>query len=56
MDVTGGMVAKVAEMVALVQSTPSLASVQVISGLTPDLVRRVLVDAGYGAGTRIAAR
>ena len=38
-DVTGGMVAKVSQMVALVRATPSLACVQVISGLTPGLVR-----------------
>ena len=41
---TGGMVAKVAQMVTLVQTTPSLACVQVITGLTPGLVQRVLVD------------
>jgi len=54
-DVTGGMVAKVAEMVSLVQSTLSLGCVQVISGLTPGLVRRVLVDSAARTGTRIAA-
>jgi len=54
-DVTGGMVAKVAEMVALARSTPSLACVQVISGLAPGLVRWVLVDPAARAGTRIAA-
>ncbi len=54
-DVTGGMVAKVAEMVALARSTPSLACVQVISGLAPGLVRWVLVDPAARAGTRIVA-
>jgi isopentenyl phosphate kinase len=54
-DVTGGMVAKVAEMVALVRSTPSLASVHVISGLEPGLVRRVLAHPACRAGTRIVA-
>jgi isopentenyl phosphate kinase len=52
-DVTGGMVAKVSQMIALVRSTPSLASVQVITGLTPGLVQRVLVDPTARAGTRI---
>jgi isopentenyl phosphate kinase len=54
-DVTGGMVAKVSQMVALVRSTPSLACVQVISGLAPGLVRRILVDPMARAGTRIVA-
>ena len=54
-DVTGGMVAKVTQMVALARSTPSLACVQVISGLAPGLVQRVLVDPTPRAGTRIVA-
>lgn len=54
-DVTGGMVAKVAEMLALAQATPSLAAVQVISGWVPGLVRAVLVDPTHRAGTRITA-
>jgi isopentenyl phosphate kinase len=54
-DVTGGMLAKVAEMVALARATPSLACVQVISGLTPGLVGRVLADPTLAAGTRIVA-
>ena len=54
-DVTGGMVAKVSQMVALVRSTPSLACVQVISGLAPGLVRSVLVNPMARAGTRIVA-
>ena len=54
-DVTGGMVAKVAEMIALAQATPALDCVQVISGLTPGLVQQVLSDPSLRAGTRIAA-
>jgi isopentenyl phosphate kinase len=54
-DVTGGMVAKVAQMVNLVQTTPSLACVQVITGLAPGLLQRVLVDPTARAGTRIVA-
>ncbi len=54
-DVTGGMAAKVSQMVALVRAVPSLACVQVISGLTPGLVRSVLVDPAAPAGTRIVA-
>jgi isopentenyl phosphate kinase len=54
-DVTGGMVAKISQMIALVRSTPSLACVQVISGLAPGLVRAVLHDPAARAGTRIVA-
>ena len=54
-DVTGGMVAKVTQMIALVRSTPSLTCVQVISGLTPGLAHRVLVDPTARVGTRIVA-
>ena len=54
-DVTGGMVAKVAQMVNLVQIIPSLACIQVITGLTPRLLQRVLVDPTARAGTRIVA-
>jgi len=53
-DVTGGMVAKVREMLALVQATPALAAVQIISGLTPGLVRSILVEPDLRAGTRIS--
>jgi isopentenyl phosphate kinase len=52
-DVTGGMLAKVTEMLALLQETPSLAVVQLISGLVPGLVGRALVDPEHRAGTRI---
>jgi len=54
-DVTGGMMAKVAAMLALVQAVPALEAVQIISGLTPGLVREVLTDPRRRAGTRIAA-
>jgi len=54
-DVTGGMLAKVKEMVALVQATPSLSAVQIISGLVPGLVRTVLTDSDVRAGTLIHA-
>jgi isopentenyl phosphate kinase len=53
-DVTGGMDAKVREMLALVRATPTLAAVQIISGLMPGLVRSVLVDPELCIGTRIA--
>ncbi len=52
-DVTGGMLSKVQAMLALLQNAPELRFVQLISGLTPDLVRSVLVDAGLRSGTRI---
>ncbi len=54
-DVTGGMVAKVQEMLAVVEATPTLNSVQIISGLTSGLVRQVLIDPELQAGTRIVA-
>lgn len=52
-DVTGGMMAKVAEMLALVTQTPELRAVQIITGLTPGLVREALLDPGLAAGTRL---
>jgi isopentenyl phosphate kinase len=52
-DVTGGMFAKVTEMIALLEATPSLRNVQIISGLVPGLVRSALVDPNVQAGTRI---
>jgi isopentenyl phosphate kinase len=52
-DVTGGMAAKVLEMLALMQGNAQLRSVHIISGLVPGLVRDVLVNPGYRAGTRI---
>lgn len=55
-DVTGGMMAKVAAMLSLVQTIPGLETVQIVSGLTPGLVRGVLTDPALRAGTRITAR
>lgn len=55
-DVTGGMVAKVQEMLALVAATPSLRGVRIVSGLTPGLVHDVLIDPALPAGTLIATR
>lgn len=55
-DVTGGMAAKVTQMVALVQTTPSLAAVQIVSGLQEGLVREVLCDPAVRAGTRISGQ
>jgi isopentenyl phosphate kinase len=52
-DVTGGMFAKVSEMIALLAATPSLRKVQIISGLVPGLVHDVLVDPDLQAGTLI---
>lgn len=54
-DVTGGMVVKVQEMLALIAAIPSLRGVQVISGLVPGLVREVLVDPARPVGTLIMA-
>jgi isopentenyl phosphate kinase len=53
-DVTGGMLAKVYEMIALLDTTPSLVAVQIVSGLVPGLVCACLVDPNVSAGTRIA--
>lgn len=52
-DVTGGMLGKVQDMLALLHDTPGLRCVQLISGLTPDLVRLALADASFHAGTTI---
>jgi isopentenyl phosphate kinase len=54
-DVTGGMLTKVSEMVNLLRKMPASTVVQIISGLVPDLLRAVLVDPAYEAGTRIQA-
>ena len=54
-DVTGGMLAKVTEMVRLAQTVPSLTAVHLISGLVPGLVREALVDPFVPEGTRIHA-
>ncbi len=53
-DVTGGMLSKVAAMADLVISQPAL-SVRILSGLEPDTVEAVLTDPQYPAGTLIAS-
>lgn len=52
MDVTGGMVSKVRQMLDLVQGEPELV-VHVLSGLEPGLLARALLDADLAVGTRI---
>ena len=52
-DVTGGMAAKVGEMLNLVRAVPQLRAVHIVSGLVPNLVRDVLVDENLRVGTRI---
>ena len=42
-DVTGGMAAKVSEMLALAGRAPSLRAIHIVSGLVPGLVRDVLL-------------
>lgn len=51
-DVTGGMLSKVRQMLDLVQRRPGLA-VHVLSGLEPGLLTRALLDAHLATGTRI---
>jgi isopentenyl phosphate kinase len=53
-DVTGGMVAKVAQSVALVQGHPGLA-ITLCSGLLPGQVHRALTQPHLPLGTRIHA-
>lgn len=52
-DVTGGMSAKVQEMLALVKANNDLLGVHILSGLVPGLVRDVLLAPDVKAGTRI---
>jgi isopentenyl phosphate kinase len=52
-DVTGGMLSKVRQMTALLQAVPGLRCVQLVSGLTPGLVRTVLLDPHRRPGTTI---
>lgn len=52
-DVTGGMAAKVAEMIALAQAVPTLTAVQIFSGLAPGLLHEALVNPDLRVGTRI---
>lgn len=51
-DVTGGMVAKVAESIAMVQAVPGL-EVIICSGLTPGNLSRALAETVADVGTRI---
>jgi isopentenyl phosphate kinase len=53
-DVTGGMIAKVRSMVALVQREPAI-RVQIISAIREGLVERVLAQEDFDAGTVIHA-
>ena len=53
-DVTGGMAAKVAHMVALVEELEDL-TVHILTGMEPGLVEQALGDPGLAAGTRIVA-
>jgi isopentenyl phosphate kinase len=52
-DVTGGMSAKVLDMLRLVQANPDLLVVHILSGLEPGLLREALVNSGVKAGTRL---
>jgi isopentenyl phosphate kinase len=53
-DVTGGMSAKVSEMLILVQSVPELRTVHIVSGLVSGNVRDALLHDEYRVGTRIS--
>lgn len=54
-DVTGGMITKVRKMLDLIESTPDLHGVHIVSGLIPGLLSSVLQDPDVPAGTRIVA-
>ena len=53
-DVTGGMIAKVKSMVALVQREPAL-RVHIVSAMREGLIERVLAQEDFDAGTIIRA-
>ncbi len=53
-DVTGGMIAKVRSMIALVQREPTM-RVQIISAIQPGLIERVLMQEDSDTGTAIHA-
>ena len=53
-DVTGGMLGKVAEMLALVQAVPGV-RVRIVDGRDPGLLTRLLLDPDLTAGTLIHA-
>lgn len=52
-DVTGGMLAKVRQGLALASSTPGLRSVHIMSGLRPGALAGILADAERPGGTRL---
>jgi len=54
-DVTGGMAAKVMQMLTLVERNPRL-TVHIISGKTAGLVQRALISPDVSTGTRLLAR
>lgn len=54
-DVTGGMAAKVAQMVELVQRHPEI-SAHILTGVKPGLLARILLNTDLHVGTRITAR
>lgn len=54
-DVTGGMAAKVTQMIELVQRHPETC-VHILSGARPGLLTRALLDADPRVGTRITAK
>jgi isopentenyl phosphate kinase len=54
-DVTGGMAAKVTQMLSLVEDHPRL-TVHIITGKTPGLVQRVIMSPDVSTGTRLLAR
>jgi isopentenyl phosphate kinase len=54
-DVTGGMAAKVKQMLALVEHNPRLV-VHIFTGKTPGLVQRALTTPDLNTGTRLLAR
>ena len=54
-DVTGGMAAKVTQMIELVQRHPETCA-HVLTGVRPGLLTRALLDADLRVGTRITAQ
>lgn len=54
-DVTGGMAAKVTQMLALVERYPRL-TIHILSGKTAGLVQRALTTPDMSSGTRLLAR